>query len=691
MNTTPHLHPHLLRAAVVILAGSIAHADEIDLKFFAPATPTTPDITTIYKPFSTDLPASTAATTTWTWLNVDNLLANTDLRAMQRSLGFREVDYKEIFSQQLALTQVTPTSAGGITTFDYSAQSSKAVDLVGFWRSKDLPIIIGPDGKAYITDGHHTTAGYLAAVTAPREIIPGLGHVVLGHVVANYYDPANPVTAPDDAWWTARQSENNAFLYGSNGNQLSRLGDPGFGSLQPILPSVLPMPTIPGEASMSNSDYRALTWGMVDGIVKSATTSAGVRLSGFSKSTVANPTVDINFVEFYWADFLRNRVVWDNTKVGSALSTTNSDRNLIEAPLSFFAAIANGNALAKSEVYRDQYGRSLLDYDNPLSSNNTRNWAHDSASAGRRAKATDAYNMFVLDDSFIQGDITPSALSAANNKLHIDTTAGQTISGVIANFGSSVDINQGSSITTQWKDAALNKPAFNSTLTIPAGTGTVTLSAANTYTGATNVGAGKLVLSGSGSIAQSSVITISAGAQFDVSAVAYGFTISQKLVNNGVVTGDVDVLGTVGGSGVFQDTVTVENGAHVTAGNSPGTLTFGDGLTLGNGSILDFDLGLSSDLLRITGGILDGSGLAGTTVNFIYAPDFVPGSTFTLLDWTGATATDLDLSDFVFANASPTAFAIVGNTLQVTVVPEPGIVSLLGLGLAAVFGRRRRA
>ena len=309
----------------------------------------------------------------------------------------------------------------------------------------------------------------------------------------------------------------------------------------------------------------------------------------------------------------------------------------------------------------------------------------------RNTKATDTYNMFVLDDSFIQGDITPSALSAANNKLHIDTTSGQTIAGVIANFGASVDINKGSSIATQWKDAALNKPAFNSTLTIAAGTGTVTLTAANTYTGATNLGAGKLVLTGAGSIGQSSVITISAGAQFDVSAVAFGVNAPQKLVNNGIVTGNVDVLGTVGGSGVFQDTVTLESGAHLAAGNSPGTLSFSDGLTLGNGSVLDFDLGFSSDLLRITGGILDGSGFAGTTVNFIYAPDFVPGSTFTLIDWTGASAIDLDLSDFVFTNASPTSFAIVGNTLQVTVVPEPGIATLLSLGLAAAFGRRRRA
>ena len=72
------------------------------------------------------------------------------------------------------------------------------------------------------------------------------------------------------------------------------------------------------------------------------------------------------------------------------------------------------------------------------------------------------------------------------------------------------------------------------------------------------------------------------------------------------------------------------------------------------------------------------------------ASGFVPGSTFTLFDWSGATAYDVEASDFTFANAA-SGVAIVGNTLQVTVVPEPGILGLLGIGLAAACGRRRRA
>ena len=165
---------------------------------------------------------------------------------------------------------------------------------------------------------------------------------------------------------------------------------------------------------------------------------------------------------------------------------------------------------------------------------------------------------------------------------------------------------------------------------------------------------------------------------------------AQRLTNNGSVLGAVDVLGTIGGGGVFENGVTLESGAHLAPGNSPGTLGFASRLTLANGSVLDFDLGATSDLVRILAGVFDGSDLGGTTVNFTYGTGFVPGSTFTFFEWTGASAHDVDVSDFTFSNATP-GVAIVGSTLQVTVVSKLGILGLLGIGLAAACGRRRRA
>jgi autotransporter-associated beta strand protein len=520
MKTNPSTHEmtRLAMAVSLVLASlSWAHAEEIQV---IAQTGKTPAVT--YVPFKPTLAVNTPV-----WLNVDDLVANTELRATQRSLGFREVVYKGVVSAALTLNAVKPTTTGDITRYDYSEQNNKGTNLVAFWKEKDLPIVIGPDAKAYITDGHHTTAGYLAAKTAKaREVVAGQGHVVLGHIAENYFSVSPmPVT---DAWWQGMQAANNALLFGPAGNQLARSTDAGYAGLQPILPSALPMPTVPGRVSMTNDDYRSLTWGMVDPIVKTAATTpdGNAYLKGFSKgfpkgwvnpdSAKLNPDVanDINFVEFYWADFLRNRVVWNNTLAGCALDSTesacNGKKNLIAAPISFFAAVANGIALARSESYADQYGRKLSDYvaaDYPA---NTRNWASASLQNGL-ASGKHAYHMYLLDDSSIKGDITPSALETVSNRLHIDTTIGQVVAGALKNF-SAVDINRGSSIDTRWKETPAIQKYLGvnpeSTLVIEPGTGAVTFAGVNTYPGPTTVAAGKLIIAPTGELSGSASLEV---------------------------------------------------------------------------------------------------------------------------------------------------------------------------------------
>jgi autotransporter-associated beta strand protein len=497
-----------------------------------------------------------------------------------------------------------------------------------------------------------------------------MGHVVLGHVVANYYNPAAPV-APNDAWWAARQSENNALLYVPGGNQLTQPTDPGYAGLQPVMPSTLAMPTVPGKSSMTNDDMRSVTWGMADGITNG--------MKGYSKTNSLSPLAaqpDINFVEFYWADYLRNRVVFDNSKSGSALGSGKADANLISAPTSFFAAVANGTALAKSEVYKDQYGRSLSDYNNASFGTNTQTWAGASIKNGQ-AKSTDTYHMYSLDDSRVQGDITPSAKST--NHLHIDTTTGQVIDGKIQNFAS-VNINKGSTINVTWKDAVLQPQ--NSTLTIAAGTGKVTFTANNNYTGATNIGAGTLEVSNTGSIDNSSLVTVDAGAM---------------LINHGTIGGGGVVgRGTIGGSGVFNTLTSIENGGTL-ALTDPSTLTFSQGVTFKDGSLLDIVLGTQSGLIRVSGGVLTGSAAHGIGLHLNMGSGFQMGTSYVLIDGTGASLNSFDATDFFLTNvpAGETAlFSIANNQLLMTLapVPEPETYAMLlaGLGLLGLSAKRRQ-
>jgi fibronectin-binding autotransporter adhesin len=91
------------------------------------------------------------------------------------------------------------------------------------------------------------------------------------------------------------------------------------------------------------------------------------------------------------------------------------------------------------------------------------------------------------------------------------------------------------------------------------GAGTLTLSAVNTYTGATHIGAGTLKLGAAGSIAASPTINVAASAVFDVAGVTDGFRLASGQ--------------TLKGTGAVSGAMTVDSGATLQPGTSPGTLS----------------------------------------------------------------------------------------------------------------------
>ncbi|CAM3062577.1 beta strand repeat-containing protein [Rariglobus hedericola] len=196
-----------------------------------------------------------------------------------------------------------------------------------------------------------------------------------------------------------------------------------------------------------------------------------------------------------------------------------------------------------------------------------------------------------------------------------------------------------------------------------AGSGTLTLSGTNTYTGATSVDAGKLFVNGS--------------------------------IANTAVT--VKLNSTLGGTGSIGGLTTVQSGARLAPGVSSGTLTFANGLSLNTGAILDFDLGTASDLIRVSSGTLTGSAVAGgITINLADSGGFVTG-TYTLVNFSNATLSSFDLSDFVLGSTLSGynyALAFSGSTLVLTasVIPESTTVAQLFGAATLVFAavRRRR-
>lgn len=102
----------------------------------------------------------------------------------------------------------------------------------------------------------------------------------------------------------------------------------------------------------------------------------------------------------------------------------------------------------------------------------------------------------------------------------------------------------------------------------------------------------------------------------------------------------VGAAGTLGGSGTFFGNVDAQNGT-LAPGNSPGTLTIAGDLTLGAGTILNFELGEAgtvggpnNDLVNVGGNLI----LDGTLNTFASAPAYGPGY-YRLFNY-GGTLTD---------------------------------------------------
>lgn len=148
---------------------------------------------------------------------------------------------------------------------------------------------------------------------------------------------------------------------------------------------------------------------------------------------------------------------------------------------------------------------------------------------------------------------------------------------------------------------------------------------------------------------------------------------SSLIVNHG---GTLAGTGTIGLGGT-SSVVTVNVGGKIAPGKEIGTLTLKDGLTLNNGARLEFDAGEKTDLIKITGGTLRGAGKNGVVVTVNDAGGMEPGKRYDLIDWTGASFVDVDVSDFSLDRSKTFqgSFHIVGTKLQFSVfasrlVPE---------------------
>jgi autotransporter-associated beta strand protein len=213
----------------------------------------------------------------------------------------------------------------------------------------------------------------------------------------------------------------------------------------------------------------------------------------------------------------------------------------------------------------------------------------------------------------------------------------------------------GSSYAVESGSVSAKLGGTGATLTKTTG-GTVTLSGVNSYTGATTVSAGTLLINGE--------------------------------ISTSVLT-TVNGTGIIGGSGTVG-ALTVSSGGTLSPGNSIDTLDIAGNLTLSEGSFSVFeinaaldstDLAIASALLAFDG-TLTVTNLAGTLAD---------GDSFDLFNWntTSGSFDSVILPGLDSGLAWDTSELYNDGTIAVTVIPEPAAALLGSLGMLALLRRRR--
>lgn len=238
------------------------------------------------------------------------------------------------------------------------------------------------------------------------------------------------------------------------------------------------------------------------------------------------------------------------------------------------------------------------------------------------------------------------------------------------------------------------------------GPGTLTLNAANTYSGVTRVNAGTLALGSSGSIGSSSGLSIANGANFNVSTVSGGFTLgsNKTLSGGGTIAGDVTISGTHS-PGFSPGIQTIDGDLAYTVGSNvvwelidntvSGRGTDYDGvdvsgnLTFTGSTTITLDFALLGSMVDWTNEFWnnDYTGTNGWKI-FDVAGEITGFENLTLagstMDKDGTSLTDerSGASFSLFEGAD-------GVYLNYAAVPEPSVALLGGLGLLALLVRRR--
>ena len=284
-----------------------------------------------------------------------------------------------------------------------------------------------------------------------------------------------------------------------------------------------------------------------------------------------------------------------------------------------------------------------------------------------------------------------------------DTSGAPVVVGAIKQVGQDIVLSSGFTLAS----ALVN--SGGTTNLVKNGSGTNTLKAANTYTGATTVNEGILNIASTGTINTSSGISVAAGAKFVYNS-STALSVAPTLTGNGISNRAV-----LGGTGTVGTSVTLDNlGDVLSPGNSPGIQNYTPAQTwssfsydwevnnftgttagtafdqIGVGGTLNLNGGSGSYILNVLG--LTAGDVSGNVPNFSEI-----NRSWTILTSTGITGFNaanwsINTTGFTDPDTGTWLLAQSDNNLVLSYapIPEPRAALLGGLGLLMLLRRRRR-
>lgn len=240
---------------------------------------------------------------------------------------------------------------------------------------------------------------------------------------------------------------------------------------------------------------------------------------------------------------------------------------------------------------------------------------------------------------------TTSTISGT--QLSIRQAAGLTITTANGTTGSGVDLDISSPIASSG--------GFGSAPLIKAGAGTLKLSGANLHTSATNINAGKLIVSANNALGTNAAgTTLASGATLDFQNVAYA-TAEALAANGGTISGSTGTSSFAGVVTLGGDTPVVVAGTELTLG---GAISGGFGVTkTGAGRLVLGGANSYTGATQVNGGTLAISGAATVVGNISIAS----GSVFDVSGATGGSFTLGSGQSFTAGRASSPANDILGS------------------------------